>query len=92
MTGITNRKARFRTVIALVENGNMTIFEGEIKGIITLEKRGEKGFGYDPIFIPDGFDTTFAEMTLEEKNRISHRAIAIEAFACHFRERQVEQG
>lgn len=92
MKGINNRKARFRTVIALVENGNLSFYKGEIQGIITLEKRGEKGFGYDPIFIPDGFDTTFAQMTLEEKNRISHRAIAIEAFARYFRERQVEQG
>ncbi len=91
MKGINNRKARFRTVIALVENGNMVAFKGEIQGIITSEKRGERGFGYDPIFIPDGFDTTFAQMTLEEKNTISHRAIAIEAFARHFRERQVDQ-
>jgi XTP/dITP diphosphohydrolase len=70
----------------------MSFYKGEIKGIITSEKRGENGFGYDPIFIPDGFDITFAQMTLEEKNRISHRAIAVEAFARHFREMQVEQG
>jgi XTP/dITP diphosphohydrolase len=89
MEGITNRKARFRTVIALVENGKLSFYKGEIQGIITSEKRGEKGFGYDPIFIPDGFDTSFAQMTLEEKNCISHRAIAIKAFARHFREKQI---
>ncbi|MBN1143170.1 MAG: RdgB/HAM1 family non-canonical purine NTP pyrophosphatase [Bacteroidales bacterium] len=92
LKGVTNRKARFRTVIVLVENGKMSVYNGEIQGIITSEKRGEKGFGYDPIFIPDGFDTTFAQMTLEEKNRISHRAIAIAAFARHFMERKVQQG
>ncbi len=92
MKGKVNRKARFRTVIALVENGILSVYNGEIKGIIISEKRGDKGFGYDPIFIPDGYHSTFAEMTLEEKNRISHRTKAIEAFALHFREKQVLQG
>jgi len=84
MTGIKNRAARFRTVIALVERGNLTSFEGVIEGSITREKRGLKGFGYDPIFEPTGSNHTFAEMPLSEKNKISHRALAIEAFAKHF--------
>jgi XTP/dITP diphosphohydrolase len=78
MKGISNRKARFRTVIALVENGKLTTFQGEIKGVITREKAGRQGFGYDPVFLPDGFDRTFAEMDLAEKNRISHRALAVQ--------------
>lgn len=77
MIGVKNRKAKFRTVIALVENGKVIFFEGEIKGEILTEKQGDKGFGYDPIFRPEGFDITFAQMNTEEKNRISHRAIAI---------------
>jgi XTP/dITP diphosphohydrolase len=84
MAGINNRKARFRTVIALVEKGNLNSFEGEIKGSITTEKRGTKGFGYDPIFQPEGYTQTFAEMSLIEKNLISHRALAITAFIKHF--------
>ena len=78
LTGIENRNARFRTVIALVENGRLSTFQGEIKGSITREKRGRHGFGYDPIFLPDGFNHTFAEMGPREKNRISHRALAIQ--------------
>lgn len=83
LKGINNRKARFRTVIAFVEKGRLTTFEGEIKGRITNEKRGIKGFGYDPIFQPDGYEQTFAEMSINEKNRISHRAIAVAAFAAY---------
>jgi XTP/dITP diphosphohydrolase len=78
MEGIENRKARFRTVIALVENGKLTTFQAEIQGVITREKHGLQGFGYDPVFLPDGFDRTFAEMVLAEKNRISHRALAVQ--------------
>lgn len=83
MKGKENRKARFRTVIALVEGGNLKTFEGIVKGSITFESAGEKGFGYDPIFRPDGFDKTFAEMTLPEKNAISHRGRAIKAFSVY---------
>lgn len=83
LSGVENRKARFRTVIALVENGKLTTFEGEIKGWITVEKRGLKGFGYDPIFLPEGHQLTFAEMPLAEKNLISHRALAVAAFIEH---------
>lgn len=84
MKGKTNRSARFRTVIALVEQGKLTIFDGEIRGHITEEKRGSLGFGYDPIFIPQGYTITFAEMSPEEKNRISHRALAIRKLAGYF--------
>jgi XTP/dITP diphosphohydrolase len=73
----TNRKARFRTVICLIINGKQYLFEGIVKGEITLNKSGGKGFGYDPIFKPDGFNKTFAEMTIAEKNEISHRGIAV---------------
>ena len=78
LKGKDNRKARFRTVISLILNGRETLFEGVAEGRITGEKRGGKGFGYDPVFIPEGYDKTFAEMSLEEKNKISHRARALE--------------
>jgi len=74
----SNKKARFRTVITLIMNGVTNSFEGILDGEIISDKRGAKGFGYDPIFIPKGFDRTLAEMTLEEKNKISHRAIAFQ--------------
>ena len=76
LKGIANRKARFRTVIALLMNNEEYFFEGEIKGHIIDEKRGSAGFGYDPIFVPEGYDQTFAELGEEIKNRISHRSIA----------------
>ncbi len=72
-----NRKARFRTIITLVEPSGINAFEGEVRGEIIAERRGHKGFGYDPVFLPEGYSKTFAEMTLEEKNKISHRALAI---------------
>jgi XTP/dITP diphosphohydrolase len=78
LEGKENRKARFRTVISLMWNGTEHFFEGKIEGIIRPELSGTAGFGYDPIFQPDGYDITFAEMTLAEKNNISHRAIAVE--------------
>ena len=73
----SNRKARFRTVIALILDGKEYLFEGEVKGNIEKRKRGEEGFGYDPIFTPDGYDKTFAELSIETKNTISHRALAV---------------
>lgn len=73
-----NRKARFRTVIALIFEKKEYLFEGIVTGTIISEKRGNKGFGYDPVFIPDGKKQTFAEMELPEKNRVSHRARAFE--------------
>jgi len=77
MADETNRKARFRTVIALVLNGEEFLFEGIIEGSILKEKRGLYGFGYDPIFQPEGHDVSFAEMWIEQKNEISHRALAV---------------
>lgn len=76
LAGKTDRSAQFRTVITLIQNGKITQFEGSVKGQIINELRGSQGFGYDPIFVPDGYETTFAEMSLEEKGRISHRAKA----------------
>lgn len=73
-----NRKARFRTVVALVLEGDEFLFEGIAKGEITLKKQGEQGFGYDPIFKPEGFEKTFAQMDLTEKNSISHRKRAVQ--------------
>jgi len=73
-----NKKARFVTVIALNLNGKQHVFEGICNGQIISDKRGEKGFGYDPIFIPDGFNKTFAEMTMEEKASVSHRGKAVQ--------------
>jgi len=77
LNGIENRKAQFRTVVALIEKGHARYFKGIIKGHITLSPRGNAGFGYDPVFIPDGFSQTFAELGSELKNKISHRALAI---------------
>ncbi len=74
----TNRKARFRTVICYIDSdGKISYFNGIITGVITNEKIGEKGFGYDPIFMPDGYTITFAEMSPDEKNTISHRSLAV---------------
>ena len=75
---INNRKARFRTVITLIIDGEEKLFEGIVEGKIIREKRGKGGFGYDPIFVPDGFDHTFAEMQPDDKNKISHRGRAVE--------------
>ena len=73
----TNRKARFRTVIALIRDKETLFFEGEIDGDITLVPKGESGFGYDPIFVPEGYHVSFAQLGAEEKNKISHRALAV---------------
>jgi XTP/dITP diphosphohydrolase len=78
LNGNTNRKARFKTVIALILlNEKPVLFEGIINGTITTEIKGRGGFGYDSVFIPDGYTETFAEMNASEKNKISHRALAI---------------
>lgn len=73
----SNRAAQFKTVVALVINGKLSTFEGIIEGKITKEKHGKDGFGYDPIFKPNGYKITFAEMPLSEKNNISHRGRAV---------------
>jgi XTP/dITP diphosphohydrolase len=77
MKGVTNRNAKFKTVISLVINGEEQQFEGIVNGVILEQKRGNQGFGYDPIFLPDGYTRSFAEMTLAEKNAVSHRAKAV---------------
>ncbi|MCB9189490.1 MAG: non-canonical purine NTP diphosphatase [Flavobacteriales bacterium] len=73
-----SRKAKFQTAICLIWNGEQHIFLGEVEGEITLNRSGKDGFGYDPVFLPNGLKKTFAEMTMEEKNRISHRGRAIQ--------------
>ena len=77
MSNITNRVAQFKTIISLVIDGEEHIFEGIIKGSISEKAIGTNGFGYDPIFIPKGYNISFAEMSLDEKNKISHRSIAV---------------
>lgn len=77
LNGIEDRSARFRTVICLIINDEIYYFEGVVNGKIIHHPRGNNGFGYDPIFVPDGYDKTFAEMNLDEKNTISHRSQAI---------------
>lgn len=80
LNGKTNRAAQFRTVVALVDEGREYTFEGICKGEITTDQRGLKGFGYDPVFKPEGFDKTFAELDSDTKNEISHRGRAIQNF------------
>lgn len=80
MEGISRREARFRTVITLIWQGKLHQVEGICEGTITTAPRGKGGFGYDPVFIPEGSQQTFAEMSLDEKNHFSHRAKAIRAF------------
>jgi len=74
---ITNRKASFRTVIALIIGDKTIFFEGKIDGNIAMLPRGESGFGYDPIFVPEGYLLSFAQLSADEKNKISHRALAV---------------
>ncbi|MDE5554332.1 MAG: non-canonical purine NTP diphosphatase [Muribaculaceae bacterium] len=77
LDGISNRTARFRTVIALIEGEKETMMDGVVDGVITEKPSGENGFGYDPIFRPEGYEVTFAEMGADEKNKISHRGRAV---------------
>lgn len=77
MEGITNRNARFRTVIALLMDGKEYLFDGIVEGVIIHEKRGDSGFGYDPVFVPNGYNETFAQLGSDIKNNISHRAKAV---------------
>ena len=83
LDGNANRRACFRTVICLIENGVPTYFEGRVDGVILTERYGTDGFGYDPVFMPDRFAVSFAEMPLEVKNMISHRGIAVKKLADH---------
>lgn len=82
-----DRSARFRTVIALIKDGKKFLFEGTVSGKITKEIRGNQGFGYDSVFEPDGYNKTFAELSLEEKNKISHRARAIDQLILFLRKK-----
>ena len=77
LEGKSNRKARFRTVISLIVDGVERQVEGIVEGKITTSESGAEGFGYDPLFVPEGYDRTFAEMSAEEKNAISHRGRAV---------------
>ena len=83
LDGMENRKAQFRTAISLILDGKEYLFEGVIKGEIIKEKRGDSGFGYDPVFMPEGYDRTFAELGNDIKNQISHRALAVQKL-CEF--------
>jgi XTP/dITP diphosphohydrolase len=83
---VRDRSAQFRTVIVLLMDGKMQEFEGVCRGSITTERSGSQGFGYDPIFRPQGYDVTFAEMSMEEKNAISHRGKAVRALVEYLKE------
>ena len=88
LEGKENRRARFRTVISLIEGGEEHLFEGIVEGHIIDHESGSEGFGYDPLFVPDGFDRTFAEMTAEEKIAVSHRGRAVRKLVAYLHEKQ----
>lgn len=81
LQGVENRAAQFRTAVALIMGGQEYLFEGIVRGQIATEQHGEGGFGYDPLFVPEGYDRTFAQMSAEEKNAISHRGRAVRKLA-----------
>lgn len=89
LAGIKNRKARFRTIISLMENGREKQFEGICEGQIAMHKTGTQGFGYDSVFIPDGSSDSFATMTLEEKNTFSHRRKAMDLLLAYLHEKAI---
>jgi len=78
MDGVQNRRALFRTIICLIDDNEEKFFEGVVEGSISNQVYGDNGFGYDPIFIPNGYEQTFAQISLQKKNQISHRAKAID--------------
>jgi XTP/dITP diphosphohydrolase len=88
MEGQTNRKARFRTIISLMRGGENFLFEGIVNGTIRETPTGAQGFGYDPIFVPEGYDYSFAEMSMEQKNQISHRALAMKKLISFLKEQK----
>ncbi|MBN4051992.1 RdgB/HAM1 family non-canonical purine NTP pyrophosphatase [Cytophagaceae bacterium AH-315-L13] len=90
MNKIEKRACKFRTIIHLISGSNNFIFEGEVEGMISDVKSGKAGFGYDPIFVPKGYDISFAEMTLEEKNKISHRGLAVKKLVTFLSRLKVE--
>jgi len=85
MKEVSNRKAQFRTILTLILDGKEYLFEGTVRGSITLKPQGTNGFGYDPVFVPDGFDKTFAELPPATKNQVSHRGEAVRKMV-HFLE------
>lgn len=87
LQGETNRQAQFRTVFCLIEDGKQLFFEGKVAGAIATEPRGSAGFGYDPLFVPTGEKLSFAQMTVADKNSISHRARAVEALMAYLGKR-----
>jgi XTP/dITP diphosphohydrolase len=87
LAGETNRAARFRTVLVFMEEDNNLSFDGVCEGTIIDEERGAGGFGYDALFVPQGYTRTFAELPAEEKNRISHRGRALQSFVAYLRDR-----
>jgi XTP/dITP diphosphohydrolase len=89
LKGENNRTARFRTVITLVTSYETRQFEGSIEGRIIRERKGDQGFGYDPVFVPNGYEKTFAELNMDEKNRISHRGLAIAKLVEHLKTRPI---
>ncbi|WP_346855893.1 non-canonical purine NTP diphosphatase [uncultured Draconibacterium sp.] len=91
LTKINNRNARFRTVISLIINGREKQFEGIVEGAILEEKKGDSGFGYDPIFQPTDFQLSFAEMPLSEKNKISHRGRAVQKLVSYLKSHEIEK-
>ena len=88
LSGQPNRKARFRTVIALILDGEEHLFEGIVNGQILENRRGNEGFGYDPIFLPDGYEKSFAQLSMTEKNVISHRGRAVEKLLNFLKEKE----
>ena len=89
LEGETNRRARFRTAICLIEGGEERLFEGIVEGHIIDHESGSEGFGYDPLFVPEGYDCTFAEMSADEKNAISHRGRAVRKLVAYLHEKQL---
>ena len=92
LKGETNRRAKFRTVISLIIDEKENLFEGTCEGTIWYRKKGEGGFGYDPIFVPDGSVHTFAEMTMEEKNKFSHRKKATDKLIAYLSKEFIQKG
>ncbi|NQX42737.1 XTP/dITP diphosphohydrolase [Pedobacter steynii] len=88
MKGLSNRKARFKTVISLIQGQKNYLFEGVINGYILENPIGDQGFGYDPVFVPEGYEQSFAQMNIEQKNQISHRAIAMRKLIAFLKEQQ----
>ena len=88
MSGSDNRKACFRTVVALIQGNTTCFFEGKINGKISRQASGRSGFGYDPIFVPEGYELSFAELSSEEKNLISHRALAVQKLTDYLRQKK----